>query len=242
VLTDDNFASIEKAVEEGRGVFDNLTKTILFILPASGAQSLTIISAVLFDLAVMPVTPLQILWVNLVVATTLGMALAFEPAEEDIMQRPPRRQNEPILSGHLLWRTVFVSVLIAALTLALFLQQFGSTSAEQARTLAVNVLVVGQLVYLFNSRFLLRPSFTLQGLGGNRVAWLAAAALIVLQLAFTYAPPFQRWFGTTGLSAWQWLQVAGTGVVVFVLVEVEKGVIRWRLKGKDRSQMVKSPS
>ncbi len=229
VLADDNFASIEKAVEEGRSVFDNLKKTILFILPASGAQSLAVVSAVFFALAIMPVTPLQILWVNMVVAVTLGMSLAFEPAEENIMKRPPREQDEPILSGHLLWRIAFVSVLVAGLTLWVFLRQLDAgVSPERARTVAVNVLMAGQFFYLFNTRFFIESSFNIKGFVGNRAALIAAASLIVLQLALTYAPPFQRWFGTEGIGWGDWGIVVAAGVVVFVLVELEKAFIRWK--------------
>ncbi len=229
VLADDNFASIEKAVEEGRAVFDNLKKTILFILPASGAQSLAVVSAVLFAMAIMPVTPLQILWVNMVVAVTLGMSLAFEPAEANIMKRPPREQDEPILSGHLLWRIGFVSVVVAGFTLWAFLHQLDNgVSPERARTVAVNVLMAGQFFYLFNTRFFVESSFNIQGFIGNRAALIAAGALIVLQLALTYAPPFQSWFGTEGIGWSDWGVVVTAGIAVFVLVELEKAVIRWK--------------
>ncbi|SDL80112.1 potassium and/or sodium efflux P-type ATPase [Geoalkalibacter ferrihydriticus] len=228
VLTDDNFASIEKAVEEGRAVYDNLQKTILFILPASGAQSFAVLAAVLFAFALMPVTPLQILWVNMVVAVTLGMSLAFEPAEADIMQRPPRRHDEPILSRHLLWRIFFVSLLIAGLTLWAFLGALDNgMSPERSRTLAVNVLMAGQFFYLFNSRFFFDSSFNVKGFIGNAYALIAAGALIVLQLALTYAPPLQVWFGTEDIGLGEWGLVIASGIVVFVLVEVEKAVIRY---------------
>jgi magnesium-transporting ATPase (P-type) len=227
VLADDNFASIERAVEEGRAVYDNLQKTILFILPASGAQALAVVAAVLFAFALMPVTPLQILWVNMVVAVTLGMSLAFEPAEADIMKRPPRRQDEPILSRHLLWRIVFVSVLVAGLTLSVFLWEFGAgVSTARARTLAVNVLVAGQFFYLFNSRFFIASSFSIRGIIGSRYALLAAGALVILQLMLTYAPPLQRWFGTEAIGLRDWAVVIAAGGLVFILVEAEKAVMR----------------
>jgi magnesium-transporting ATPase (P-type) len=227
VLADDNFASIEKAVEEGRAVYDNLRKTILFILPASGAQALAVVAAVLFGFALIPVTPLQILWVNMVVAVTLGLALAFEPAEEDIMRRPPRQQDEPILSGHLLWRIVFVSVLVAGLTLWIFLRELDAgVSPARARTLAVNVLVAGQFFYLFNSRFFIESSFNIRGVIGNRYALIAAVSLIALQLVLTYAPPFQRWFRTEELGVRDWGVVIIAGLAVFTLVELEKAVMR----------------
>jgi magnesium-transporting ATPase (P-type) len=160
------------------------------------------------------------------------MSLAFEPAELDVMRRPPRRQEEPILSGHLLWRIIFVSVLIGSLVLWLFFRQLeAGVPTERARTLAVNALVAGELFYLFSSRFLGRSSFTLKGLLGNRHALFAAAILIVLQLIFTYAPPFQLWFETAGLSWREWLQAAGVGLTVFILVELEKAIMRRFAKG-----------
>jgi magnesium-transporting ATPase (P-type) len=240
VLADDNFATIGRAVAEGRTVYDNLKKTILFVLPANGAESLAVISAVLFAFAVMPITPLQILWVNMVVSVTLGMSLAFEPAETDVMQRPPRRQDEPILSSHLLWRIIFVSVLIGSLVLWLFFRQLeAGVPTERARTLAVNTLVAGELFYLFNSRFLGRSSFTLKGLFGNRHALVAAFVLILLQLIFTYASPFQLWFETAGLSWREWLLAAGAGLMVFILVELEKAIVRrlglWDQKNQGRN-------
>jgi magnesium-transporting ATPase (P-type) len=147
VLADDNFRRSRSAVEEGRTVYDNLVKTILFILPTNGAQALMVISAVLLFFDVMPISPIQILWVNLVVAVTLALTLAFEPAEAGIMKRPPRRQQEPILSRHLIWRIGFVSVLIASFSILLFNHHLqAGASLELARTVAVNALVAGQIL------------------------------------------------------------------------------------------------
>ena len=229
VLADDNFATIERAVEEGRTVYDNLKKTILFILPTNGAEALMVISAVALAFAELPITPVQILWVNMVTAVTLALALAFEPTEPGIMERPPRPRDEPILSGYLLWRIAFVSAVIAAACLWLFRWELAlGATTERARTVAVNALVAGQLFYLFNTRYIVRASFGAARLLSNHVALLAVAALLLLQAIFTYAPPFQRWFGTAGLQALDWLWVLGVGLAVFVLVEIEKAVTRSR--------------
>ncbi|MFP4691922.1 MAG: cation-translocating P-type ATPase, partial [Bacteroidales bacterium] len=153
VLADDNFASIVNAVEEGRTVYDNIRKSLLFILPTNGAEMLALMSAVLLGV-IMPVTPLQILWVNMVTAITLALALAFEPMEQKVMERPPRSPQEPILGKMFIWRIGFVSVMIGGMTLGIFSYMHHTVGAgeEVARTVAVNTLVAGQLFYLFNCR------------------------------------------------------------------------------------------
>jgi magnesium-transporting ATPase (P-type) len=229
VLADDNFATIERAVEEGRTVYDNLKKTILFILPTNGAEGLMVISAVALAFAELPVTPVQILWVNMVTAVTLALALAFEPTEPGIMDRPPRLRDEPILSGYLLWRIAFVSVIIAVGCLLLFGWEIGmGATLERARTVAVNALVAGQLFYLFNTRYIMRSSIGVARLLSNRAALLAAGVLVLLQAVFTYTPLFQAWFGTAPLEAMDWVYVLGVGLSVFLLVEAEKALVRWR--------------
>jgi magnesium-transporting ATPase (P-type) len=229
VLADDNFATIERAVEEGRTVYDNLKKTILFILPTNGAEALMVIAAVALAFTELPITPVQILWVNMVTAVTLALALAFEPTEPGIMDRPPRPRGEAILSGYLLWRIACVSVVIAAACLWLFdLERAAGATPERARTVAVNALVAGQLFYLFNSRYIMRSSFGVRRLLSNRAALLAVGVLVVLQLAFTYLPFLQKGFGTEGLLAMDWVWVLAVGVGVFLLVEGEKAVMRRR--------------
>jgi magnesium-transporting ATPase (P-type) len=228
VLADDNFATIEHAVEEGRTIYDNLVKTILFILPTNGAEALMVISAALFFFDVMPITPIQILWVNMVTAVTLALALAFEPTEEGIMQRPPRPPKEPIISGYLVWRIGFVSVIIATLSILLFnhhLQQ--GASIEAARTVAVNSLVAGQLFYLFNCRFIEHRSLSIKGLLGNRSALVAIGVLIVVQLGFTYLELAQTLFGTADVPVDEWGWILAAGMTVFLLVELEKGMVRF---------------
>ena len=229
VLADDNFQSIERAVEEGRTIYDNLRKAILFILPTNGAEGLVMLAAVTFGL-VLPLTPVQILWVNMVTAVTLAVALAFEPAEADVMARPPRRPDAAILDGYFLWRIFFVSVLIGGATILVFtLAKNNGLSLELARTLAVNTLVFGQLFYLFNSRHLRSSSLRRDTLLANRVAWGAAAVLLWLQITYVYAPFMHRLFASAPLSPWLWLIPAGIGLAVFFAVELEKKVVARRV-------------
>ncbi len=228
VLADDNFATIEHAVEEGRTIYDNLVKTILFILPTNGAESLIIIVGVLFLFDVLPITPIQVLWVNMVTTVTLALALSFEPPEENIMQRPPRSTDEPIISPYLLWRIVFVSAIIAVAVIAIFNSHLAAgEDIEAVRTVAVNVLVAGELFYLFNTRFLDSPSLSLNGLLGNRQALLAAGVLVVLQLIFTYLGIANDLLGTSPIPAAEWGWILGAGLAVFLLVEVEKALFRF---------------
>ncbi len=225
VLTDDNFASIVAGVEEGRTVYDNIRKAILFILPTNGAEALVVVIAVLLG-QVLPMTPVQILWVNMVTAVTLALALAFEPAEPGLMTRRPRHADEPLLSGFLLWRIALVSLLLVGMSYGIFLwvlDQGGTL--EVARTAAVNALIGGEIVYLFNSRYLRASSFSIAGLFGNRYALLAAALVSVIQLLFTYAGFMQTLFRTAPLTLGTWIPIWAMAVGVFLLVEAEKA---WR--------------
>ena len=222
VLADDNFASIVDAVEEGRTVYDNLKKSILFILPTNGGEALTLVAAILLG-SVLPITPVQILWVNMVTAITLSVALAFEPAEPDSMRRPPRRPDEPILSRFLMWRVAFVSLIFLAGIFGIFhwAQTVGS-SIEAARTLAVNALVVLQIFYLFNVRYLGMPSLTWRGVVGTRAVLIAVGVVAALQLLFTYAPFMHQLFETRPVTIAQGLVVIAVGVVGFAVIEIEK--------------------
>ncbi|WP_017925340.1 cation-transporting P-type ATPase [Thioalkalivibrio sp. HL-Eb18] len=228
VLADDNFASIANAVEEGRTVYDNLKKAILFLLPTNGGQAFTIVAAILLGLT-LPLTPVQVLWVNMVTAVTLALALAFEPTEPGTMRRPPRPPNTPLLSGFLIWRVVFVSALLVAGTFGhfLWLEQQGVPD-DFARTVAINTLVMGQLFFLFNSRYILEPALNREGLLGSRPVLIAVGVLVVLQGLFTYAPPLQFLFGTTAIGAEEWLRILVFGLILFALVELEKALLRRR--------------
>jgi magnesium-transporting ATPase (P-type) len=222
VLADDNFSSIERAIEEGRTIYDNLKKAILFILPTNGAQGLVMLTAVVFGLT-LPLTPVQILWVNMVVAITLALALAFEPAEPGVMQRPPRKPGVPIMGPAMLWRVAIVSLLIGGATLAMFeVELLLEMELDVARTMAVNTLVIAQAFYLFNSRFLTESSLNIKLLFTNRAALLALAVLMLLQIGFVYLPFMNTWFGTAPLELRHWLVPLGIGLAVFLLIEAEK--------------------
>ncbi len=243
VLADDNFASIERAVEEGRTIYDNLQKAILFILPTNGAQALVILVAVLLGLD-LPLSPVQILWVNMVTAVTLSLALAYEPAEPGLMRRPPRRPGAPILGEHASWRIAFVSVLIGGATIGVFLyEEHRGYSIETAQTMAVNMLALGQVFYLFNSRFLRESSLRLDLLFTNRVVWIAIGILAVLQLLFVYVPFMNLWFHSAPIPAREWLLPIVIGFIIFLLVEAEKAVLR-KIKplAATKAQNVQSPT
>jgi magnesium-transporting ATPase (P-type) len=229
VLADDNFASIAHAVEEGRAVYDNLKKAILFILPTNGGQAMTIVAAVLLGLT-LPLTPVQVLWVNMVIAVTLALALAFEPPEPGLMKRRPRDPRTPLLTPLLLWRVIFVSLLLVGGTFGhyLLIETRPGATTELARTAAINTLVIGQLFYLFNSRYILAPSCNWRGLCGSRPVLLAGGILLVLQAFFTYAPPMQTLFQTVPLAPADWLRIFTFGLFVFLAVETEKAMLRRR--------------
>jgi len=221
VLADDNFASIVNAVEEGRTVYDNIRKTILFILPTNGAEALVLIAAIVMGIT-MPITPAQILWVNMVTAVTLALALVFEAMEKRIMELPPRDPDEPILGKYFLWRIFYVSVVIGGFTLLLYrLMRTGGVDLDTARTIAVNTIVAGQAFYLFNCRKFHETIFTREFFG-NAYVFIAIGALIIFQLIFTYVPFMNTLFGTSPIGVTEWMYVVGAGVSVLVLVEIEK--------------------
>ncbi|WP_372396474.1 HAD-IC family P-type ATPase [Azospirillum sp. HJ39] len=228
VLADDNFASIVHAVEEGRTVYDNLRKTILFMLPTNGAQAAVILAAVLSG-TILPITPVQILWVNMVTAVTLGLALAFEAPEPGVMARPPRPRHEPILTGRMLRRMLLALVLLVACSFGFFyFHRLQGDGIETARTMAVNALVVGEIFFLLNARGLhggaggQGGAGLLSAIAGSRPVWLSIALMALLQLAFTYAPPLQSLFGTAAVGAADWAAMIAAGAALFLLVELEK--------------------
>ncbi|PVE25453.1 carbonate dehydratase [Microvirga sp. KLBC 81] len=222
VLADDNFASIVAAVHEGRTVYDNLKKVIAWTLPTNGGEALAIIAAMLLGLT-LPITPVQILWVNMITAATLGLTLAFEPPEPGVMRRPPRRLDEPIVSGFLVWRIVFVSVLFVVATFGMFEWAIRrDLPIEEARTIVVNTLVVLEIFYLFSVRFLHAPSLTWQGILGTRPVLIGVGAVVLAQFAFTYLPPMQALFHTRALSFLDGFAVVAMGVALLLILEIEK--------------------
>jgi magnesium-transporting ATPase (P-type) len=226
VLADDNFASIAHAVEEGRTVFDNIKKSILFILPTNGGEALTILAAIALG-TMLPVTAAQILWVNMITAVTLALSLVFEPAESDVMRRRPRDVRAPMLSGFMTWRILFVSVLMVLGTFGLFLwERLQGTDIDTARTVAVNALVIAEVFYVFNTRYLTAPVLNRNGLLGNRYVLIAVGTVLFFQLLFTYLPLMQVFFSTAPVDLDSWLRILGVGILVFLAVEVEKAIVR----------------
>lgn len=221
VLTDDDFATIEAAVEEGRGVYDNLVKFITWTLPTNFGEGLVILAAILLG-TTLPITALQILWINMTTAVLLGLPLAFEPRETGIMQRPPRPPATPVLDRALISRIVLVGVLMLAGAFGLFelAMQQGRSLAE-ARTIAVNVFVMMEMFYLFNCRSLTQPFWQL-GWFTNLWVWAGAGAMLVLQLAFTYLPLFHQMFGTAAIGINDWLLIVLCGFAAMAVVGVEK--------------------
>jgi len=233
VLADDNFATIAHAVGAGRAVYDNLKKAIMFLLPINGGESMCLVAALLAGIT-LPITPVQVLWVNMVSSVGLAMALAFEPPEPDVMRRPPRPAGEPILSRFLLWRIGLVSVLFALGVFGMFeLAIQRGESTETARTVAVNTLVVMEVFYLFSVRFLAGPSVTLRGVLGTPAVLLAVGAVTALQALFTYAPFMEAFFATRALSLSWGVQIVAVGVALLLLLEVEKALLR-RLPARAR--------
>ncbi|MEX0758000.1 MAG: HAD-IC family P-type ATPase, partial [Tistlia sp.] len=224
VLADDNFASIVAAVREGRTVYDNLTKVIAWTLPTNGGEALTIILAILLGLT-LPVTPVQILWINMVTAISLGLTLAFEPTEPGAMQRPARPAGRALLSGRLLWRILFVSALMVAGTFSVYTWAIGrGLPIESARTLVVNAFVVMEIFYLFSVRYVHGSSLSWQGVLGTRAVLTGVSVVVVAQLAFTYLPVLNAVFGSRPVALSDGLVVIALGVVLLAVVELEKRI------------------
>jgi len=230
ILADDNFATIAAAVKEGRRVYDNLKKTILFIMPTNLAQGLLIIIAILMG-NLLPLTPVQILWMNMATSATLSFGLAFEPAEANAMRRPPRNVKAHVMDAYAIWRVVFVGLLISisAFVLEAWLQPRGY-SAEFIRTVLLQMLVTAQWAYMLNCRN--SDGFSLdRGLLKNRGIWLVTLVLIVLQAIIIYVPLMNTLFGTRPLPINYWLISLIVSIAIFIIVEIEKRLTRaWRVK------------
>ena len=221
VLTDDNFATIEAAIEEGRGVYDNLVKFIIWTLPTNFGEGLVILFAVLAGVT-LPITPLQILWINMTTAVLLGLALAFEPIQRDVMARPPRAPGTPILDRVLIRRIVLVGLLLLVAAFGLFLRWRGlGASLEEARTVAVNVFVAGEIAYLFNCRNLRGP-FWCCGWWSNPWFWGGIGAMVVLQALFTYLPVMNRVFASAPISLAAWLEIGAAALATALVVGLDK--------------------
>ena len=228
VLVDDDFATIEAAVEEGRGVFDNLTKFIVWTLPTNMGEGLVILVAILFGSA-LPILPTQILWINMTTAVVLGLMLAFEPREAGIMNRPPRAPDRPLLTGTLVWRTALVAGLLVAGSWWIFVsEQARGVSLDEARTAAVNLFVAVEIVYLFSCRSLTGASWRL-GLLTN--PWIIGGVLVQVgaQAAFTYLPFMNQVFGTAPIEAEAWLRIIGAAAAISLVIAADKFVALRRL-------------
>lgn len=223
ILTDDNFASIEAAVEEGRGVFDTLLKFIVWTLPTNGGEALAILLAILLN-TTLPLQPVQLLWINMTTAVFLGMMLAFERPEAGIMLRPPRDPKTSLITGTLLWRIVLVSGLLCAGAFGLFRYELAQgASLQQAWTVVTAVFVYGETFYLFNCRSMTHSALRL-GLFSNRWIWGGIAVMTLLQLGFTYLPWMNLSFHSAPIGIHSWLRVIGFGCIVYMIVETEKWI------------------
>ena len=226
VLADDNFASITAAVKEGRTVYNNIEKAILFTLPTNVAQALVIMVAIFLGFTA-PITAPQILWVNMVTSVALGLVISFEPHEFAVMRRQPRAVDRPILDRFGMWRVVFVGLALLTLTLSAFfwIKSMGASDAL-ARAVAVNALVIGQVFYLLNSRYKVDSSLSLKAHLDNKFLPIGIGAVVILQLLFTYAPRLQALFESEAipLRVWPWLLLGG--LAFLLVVEAEKLIIR----------------
>ncbi|WP_034637785.1 cation-translocating P-type ATPase [Desulfovibrio cuneatus] len=226
VLADDNFASIGTAVQEGRTVYNNIEKAILFLFPTNLALGLVLAVAIFLGIS-LPLTTPQVLWVNMVTSVALGLVICFEPHEKDVMQRPPRAVNRPILTIFGIWRVLFVSTSLVAFTLlAFYVAHLLGASESMARTVAVNAITIGQCFYLLNSRYMVESSLSWQAHRGNLFLPLGIGAVCLLQLLFTYVAPFQALFGTEAMPPMAWGLLLLGGATFFGLMELEKWYIR----------------
>lgn len=235
ILTDDNFATIEAAVEERRGVFDNLTKFIVWTLPTNMGEGLVILAAI-FAGVTLPLLPVQILWINMTTAVLLGLMLAFEPKEPDIMRRAPRDPGSPILDRPLIIRICLVSLIMLLGAFGSFEWALGrGYTDDAARTVAVNVFVIVELFYLFNCRSLTKSMFEL-GLFTNRWIVAGVGAMLALQMAFTYVPTMNRMFHSEPIGWQAWWRILATGAAVYIVIGVEK----WLRRRGDQRRRVRS--
>lgn len=237
VLADDNFASIVAAVREGRTVYDNIRKVISWTLPTNAGEALTIVVALLLGLS-LPITPVQILWINLITAITLGIALAFEPTEAGTMLRPPRARSAPLLNGTLVWHIVLVAILFLCGVYGIYTYAIDrGYSVELARTLAVNTLVVMEIFHLFFIRNFYTTSLNWKVVRGTKVVWTVVAVITVAQFAITYLRPLQAVFETESVPFLDGLLVIAIGIALFAIIETEKQ-IRLHLRANNTGSQV----
>ncbi len=233
ILTDDNFASIEAAVEEGRGVFDNLTKFIVYILPTNAGQGLVILTAILAN-TLLPILPVQALWINMTTAVLLGLMLSFEPKEPGIMNRPPREPDTPILTGTLIGRIIIIATLLLIGAFGLFQYElYIGASLEEARTTAVNVFIIGQTFYLFNCRSLTKSMFSL-GVLSNPWIFVGSTIMITVQLLYTYTPLMNTLFSAAPIGLESWARIIAVGLVIYFVIGFEKWIRNIRIRRQEK--------
>ncbi len=222
VLADDNFASIAAAVREGRTVYDNIKKVISWTLPTNAGEAMTIVVALFAGMA-LPISAVQILWVNLITAVTLGLALAFEPSEPGTMRRPPRPRSQPLLTGELVWHIVLVSTLFLSAVFGMYFYAIDrGYPAALAQTIAMNTLVVLEIFHLFFIRNIYSTSLTWAAARGTPIIWTCVIAVTAAQFAITYLPPLQAVFGTQAVPLLDGMIIVSIGAIFFALIETEK--------------------
>jgi len=235
VLADDNFATIAAAVEEGRRVYDNLLKSLAFVLPTNlGLALILLIAVTTFPMVgghpLLPMTPTQTLWINLVAAVALALPLAFEAMEPNLMRRPPRPPGEPLLGRFVLFRSVLVAILMSVGSIGLFLYEYrletrlgapAAVALREAQTMAVTTVVLFQVFYLLKCRSL-RDSMFRIGVFSNPYIYIGIGVLAVLQLAFVYLPVLNTLFGTAPLNADALLKTLLVAMTVLPVISAEK--------------------
>lgn len=219
VLANDDFSTIKTAIEQGRRLYDNIRKTILYLLPTSFAEGLIVVFSILLQ-QTMPMTAIQLLWINMVSALTLQLAFIFEPAEPGIMKRPPRKTTEKLMNRHDVFQMIYVSVIIAAGALVVFEVFDNSVGFSVASTMAVNTIIFGKIFYLFNIRT--EASVLSKSFWTNPMAFGAIGLMVVLQIVFTYVPFMNNIFSTGPLSLFDWVVVIVIGLLVLVVAELDK--------------------
>ncbi len=222
VLTDDNFASIVAAVEEGRCVFDNIRKFIIWTLPTNMAQGIAMMTAIFLNRTDLPILPAQILWINMSTALFLGMMLSFEPKEEGIMSRQPLDPKMKIMDGIFWYRLIIICILIVSGVFVLFDYELAhGASLEQARGVAVSVFIVCQSMYLLNCRSMSRSMFSL-GLFSNPYIWLGIFIMFTTQFIFLYVSPVNNFFSVTAISVSSWVRLFILGFMVYGVIGISK--------------------
>ena len=232
LLTDDNFSSIEAAVEEGRGVFDNLTKFIVWTLPTNMGEGLIILAAIFMGTA-LPVMPVHILWINMATAILLGLMLVFEPKESNLMRRQPRDPKVPLLTAPLILRIGLVSVIMLAGAFGLFLleRRVLDSDLTTTQTVVINVIVMVELAYLLNCRSLLHSMFQI-GVFTNKWIFIGIGGMVAAQLLMTYLPLANQILHTAPIGLAEWSRILLVAAFTYFVVELEK----WLRLGSARSK------